>query len=395
MRSFFLRLAVLFLMSACWCLSASAAPRVGVMTMAPGEIFWERFGHDSLVVVDDATGSATSYNFGYFDLAEPGFVKNFARGRMQYMLAAIPLQDDLANYREEGRGVKIQWLNLTDAQATLLAARLAENAKPENARYRYDYFRDNCTTRVRDALDGVLDGRIERQLSTTSNGDSFRSEALRLSTPTVWMWLGFDLGLGPEASKPLSFWDDAFLPEHLASGLDRVKLADGRPLVRSTETLLPHRLDNLDKTRRLNVFVMGLLGAAFGGLLYWLATAGHRKLLGALLGITWLKCGILGCVLLLGWLFTDHWAMWRNSNLLLFSPLALCLLPAAVCVYRGRAPGRFAAILSCVLALLAVLATFILWIFNPQPNGAWIALMLPILVAITVALHHLGSEASK
>ena len=381
----------------CWMTSApaSAAPRIGVMTMEPGEIFWERFGHDALVVKDDNTGLATSYNFGYFDMGEPGFVKNFVFGKMQYMLAAIPLQDDLENYRLEGRGVSIQWLDLKDVQAEQLAARLAENARPENARYRYDYFRDNCTTRVRDALNGVLNGTIERQLSTTSNGDSFRSESLRLSAPTPWMWLAFDLGLGPAASQPLSFWDDAFIPEHLAGGLERVKLANGQPLVKSTEILLPHRLDNLDKTVHLSAIVMTLIGSLFGVLMLWLAKAGHRRSLGTLLGITWFKCGVLGCVLLFGWLMTDHWAMWRNSNLMLFSPLALLLLPAAIKIFRGRAPGRWAFGLSLALTLLAVLAAFVLWIFNPQPNGAWIALMLPIFVAITWSLHHLNSAHKK
>ena len=34
--------------------------------MGPGEIFWERFGHDAIVVEEAATGARTSYNFGYF-----------------------------------------------------------------------------------------------------------------------------------------------------------------------------------------------------------------------------------------------------------------------------------------------------------------------------------------
>jgi hypothetical protein len=82
--------------------------RIGVMTMQPGEIFWERFGHDAIVVQDTATGAALSYNYGFFDPSEPGFLGRFVRGRMEYMLAALPVQDDLATYRDEGRGVSIQ-----------------------------------------------------------------------------------------------------------------------------------------------------------------------------------------------------------------------------------------------------------------------------------------------
>ncbi|REM96936.1 hypothetical protein DSI35_25820, partial [Mycobacterium tuberculosis] len=60
----------------------SEAPRIGVVTMQPGEIFFERFGHDALVVVDPVTGEATSYNFGYFDPSESDFIGNFVRGDM-------------------------------------------------------------------------------------------------------------------------------------------------------------------------------------------------------------------------------------------------------------------------------------------------------------------------
>ena len=37
------------------------------------------------------------------------------------------------------------------------------NERPENRFYHYDYYRDNCSTRVRDALDRVLGGRIAAQ----------------------------------------------------------------------------------------------------------------------------------------------------------------------------------------------------------------------------------------
>ena len=89
---------------------AFAAPRVGVVTMQPGEIFWERFGHNALVVLDPDTGNATSYNFGFFDPGEPDFVARFVRGDMRYRLVALPFQQDMAIYRDEGRGVSVQWL---------------------------------------------------------------------------------------------------------------------------------------------------------------------------------------------------------------------------------------------------------------------------------------------
>ncbi|KAG0774979.1 hypothetical protein G6F22_013645 [Rhizopus arrhizus] len=140
------------------------APRIGVVTMQPGTVFFERFGHDAIVVIDPASGEATSYNFGYFDPSEDDFISRFMRGDMMYYLVALPLQQDLSYYDETGRGASVQWLDLRPDQARALAAALAERAKPENARYHYDYYTANCATMVRDTVDKALGGGLQSQL---------------------------------------------------------------------------------------------------------------------------------------------------------------------------------------------------------------------------------------
>ena len=356
----------------------AAAPRIGVVTMGPGEVFWERFGHDAIVVEDPATRQATNYNFGFFDLAEDGFIGRFARGEMEYMLVALPLEDDLRYYRDVGRGARLQWLDLDPAQARALAAALAQNARPENARYRYDYYTDNCATRVRDALDTALGGLLRRQMQGRSSGDTYRGETVRLASPATWMWVGFDLGLGPYGDRPLSRWEQAFLPRRLADDLREAKRADGRPLVVEEIELLPQRVAaEPAETPRL-LWPWLLAGVALGALVLVLARRAPRLLAGAALAF-WLGCGLLGLVLVLGWASTAHHAMWANRNLLLLSPLCLLLLPGGWTLLRGRLPSpRFRALLVAV-AVLALLACLPLWLQAlPQRNGAWIALLLPI-----------------
>src|SRR5690606_37319898 len=160
----------------------TSVPRIGVATMQPGTIFFERFGHDAIGVVDPATGAATSYNLGFFDPDGADVVAHFVYGRVRYRLAAPPFAGDPARDPEVGRGVSIQWLNLGDAEAARLASALAENAKPENARYGYDYFTDNCATRVRDAIDAALGGSLKRQIEGRSHGSTYRSESVRLAS---------------------------------------------------------------------------------------------------------------------------------------------------------------------------------------------------------------------
>lgn len=359
------------------------APRIGVVTMGPGGIFWERFGHDAIVVdyadgQGGAFGEAMSYNFGFFDMEEPGFIGRFMQGRMEYMLVALPLAQDMQYYREVGRGARIQWLNLDAGQARQLAADLAENAKPENARYRYDYYTDNCATRVRDALNRVLGGRLQRQLDGRSSGDTFRSESLRLATPAPWMWLGFDIALGPYADRPLSRWEQAFLPRRMAEDLREATTADGRPMVASEQELLPQRQAAEPEPQPRRVMPWLLAGLAVAIAIVAFARSTPRVLAG-LASTFWLLCACIGLILMLSWAFTDHRALWANCNLLLFNPLCLLLLPGGFALLRGRMPThRFGHVLKLV-AVMAALACAPLWLQAlPQRNGSWIALLLPI-----------------
>src|SRR5690606_7064930 len=116
---------------------------------------------------------------------------------------------------------------LPPQQAQSLADALAERAKPENARYRYDYFTSNCSTQVRDALDTAMGGALKSQMVGRSRGNTFRSEAVRLASPALWMWLGFDIGLGPYADVPMSRWEEAYVPMRLADSLGEARTSSG------------------------------------------------------------------------------------------------------------------------------------------------------------------------
>lgn len=357
---------------------ANPAPslRIGVMTMEPGEEFWERFGHDALVV--QGPEGAISYNFGFFDMDEPGFVGNFIRGRMRYALVALPLESDLASYRLEGRGVGMQWLDLDPAQARELADALAVNARPENMFYRYDYYLDNCSTRVRDALDRALGGRLRDQLSGRSQGNTWRSESVRLAWPAKWMAFGFHLGLAGSADRPLSRWEESFIPMRLRDALREVKLGDGRPLVAQEEALLPNHLpmppEEMPGWRVPALFA----GLALALMLAWTGSRYPRALAAFALPF-WSVCSLFGLVMAYLWLGSEHMAAHGNENLLLLSPLCLTLLPGAWAALRGRVVSPRFRKLVWLVAGSAALAGFLKFLpFRPQQNVEWVLLLLPI-----------------
>jgi hypothetical protein len=350
--------------------------------MEPGEEFWERFGHDAIVVVDPASGASLNYNFGFFDMTEPCFDGNFIRGVMRYYLVALPTAEDLSTYRDEGRGVSVQWLDLDPAQARALATALARNARPENARYRYVYYADNCSTRVRDAIDRALGGQLKQQLSGRSQGNTYRSESVRLAWPAKWMAFGFHLGMSGYGDRPLSRWEEAFIPMRLRDALREARRADGRPLVSSEQVLLPHRLSlppqEMPRWRVPALFI----GLALALAISWVG-ARRPRLLAALALPFWLLAGLTGCLMLYLWFGTAHVAGHGNENLLLLSPICLLLLPGGWQRLRGRPGPRWFTTVLWIVAASAALAGFLKFLpFRPQQNVEWVLLLLPMHLAL-------------
>jgi hypothetical protein len=369
-------------------------PTVSLLTVGPGEIFFERFGHNAIVVREPGR-PAIVYNYGIFDFAQEDFLLNFARGRMLYRVFDGALEDDLAMYRAQGRSIVKQRLDIDAPKARELVEYLAWNVRPENAQYRYDYFESNCSTRVRDALDRALGGALRAHGEGRSRGYTWRLDALRLMAPQPLLMLGIDLGLGPYADQRIDYWQESFVPETLAYVAGQASYTDASgavvPVVAETARLADGLVEEpplLPPDLRWPFLVLGL---ALGAGLLWLsreARAARRVPLAAFAIAFGIACGIGGLLLLFLWFGTEHRAAWRNENLLLLNPLCLALLPAWWGIARGRIQWRpRAAALAALVALLAGFALFskILPAFA-QANLHWIVLILPIHLALALVL---------
>ncbi len=368
--------------------------RVDLYTYGPGQVYWERFGHDALVITDTASGESYAFNYGMFDFDQKDFYLNFARGIMIYRAAAWPTSDDIQEYAGEGRSITDQRLNLAPAQRAALRDFLVWNVQPGNSRYRYRYFADNCTTRVRDALNMALGGALEPQLTApAAHGETYRSETDRLISGQSWLMYLLDLGLGPYADQPLTRWSGAFIPARLMQELRTVRASDGAPLVQSETLLSPQRLPSPPASPPDLLWPLLIVGLLLGtGFVasarladrysierWWFAVAGS---LYALLA------GLAGVLMLVLWFATAHRAAWANENLFLFNPLAWLLIPA---LWRLRKSGArahtFALVISGLMALLSLFASLSkLTPWFPQHNLPWIALALPAWLGLLIGL---------
>lgn len=379
---------------------------VSLVTFQPGTEYWQRFGHNALLLREASSGKAITYNYGLFDFRQKNFFLNFARGLMIYRVAPNWLANDLPIYADDGRWAREQVLALTPAQRGWLRDYLAWNVEPEHAEYRYDYFTSNCSTRVRDALDRALGGALQRQLAGKAVPASYRSEALRLIAPDRPLMIAMDLALGPVADRPIDLWQQSFAPLTLMDALRGVTVtaADGslQPLVSAEHELLPTTAlpdpPAAAPSLVLPFLGVGLVLAALLALSAALRAHALVRIGGALLaGTLTLLLSLAGLILAALWGLTDHWAGWRNGNLLLLNPLGLLLLPTWLgALRRGWQPRHFAHALACFIALGAALALPLrLLPGTEQQNLHWIALVLPVQLALAWALHRAAPKPAR
>jgi hypothetical protein len=374
-----------------------AALTVSVMTMGPGAMVWERFGHNAIWIHDPVQGTDLTYNYGLFDFRQQNFILRFVRGQMWYWMAGFPAERYLEEYKRNNRSVWVQELDLPPRARLRLQQFLAWNALPENRFYHYDYYRDNCSTRVRDAIDRVVNGALRRATAAVPVAASYRFHTQRLTANDPLIYTGLLLAGGEGVDRPLTAWEEMFLPLKLREHLRRVTIPgpDGRPvpLVKSERTIFLSTAPSPPDSPPNWLPAYLLVGSTIG-VLAWLLSRGARRNAVARAGFLlvvagWaLLAGLAGTVLAGLWGLTDHVMAYRNENLLQMLPLALFILPFLFGAVRGSpARGRAAfAVAATVAALSALGLTAKLLPWFDQLNGSVIALALPAHIGVALGL---------
>ena len=369
---------------------------VYVMTMGPGDHPFFKFGHNAIWIQDRTTKLSKVYNFGTFRFDSPRLIPDFIKGRLTYWLSVSSLDRTLATYQHENRSVEAQELELEPAEKVALAERLEVNARPEKRNYKYDYFLDNCSTRVRDAIDVVTGGRLRASAQGPARL-TLREQALRLTADLPWEYLTLYLILGPTTDEPVNRWAEMFIPQELARGLRAVSLpgpsGDNHPLVRSQEVIFrAQREPPPDYPPDLRL-VWLLAGAGVGCALFSLGLAGANwpfwRVVFSIVAALWVfALGFIGSFLVFVWGFTDHVVAARNENIMQLAPWALLLPIALFGVARGQlVAARRAFILALAAAALATVG-FLLKVYPGfhQDNAPVIALLLPTWYGLALGL---------
>jgi len=300
----------------------SPEARISILTCNPGQEVYSMYGHTAIRVNDPAQGLDAVFNYGVFSFETPNFLYRFAKGQTDYLMDGGNFRSFLPEYEKEKRSVYEQVLNLSPEGKNQLYQALMENFKPENRMYRYNFFMDNCATRVRDMIE--RNSGVPVRFTDNHPTESYRDLIKKFHHSLPWIDLGIDLLVGKKAEARVSAYGQMFLPEYLQNQFANAKLIVGdqvQPLVLETRSLAEYPNSKLNAELPWPSIVFGLFFLLVAGISV-LGFLRKKK-------TDWLDywlfaiSGLAG--LIIGWftLYSEHPAMSPNYNLLWALPLNL------------------------------------------------------------------------
>jgi hypothetical protein len=340
----------------------------------PGELY-SAFGHSAFRVHDAAAGLDKVFNYGIFDFDQPNFYLNFTRGHLLYKLGAHGYPQFKDFYINQNRYVHEQVLNLTAHQKQRLYDYLEWNTLPENENYFYDYFYNNCATKIRDVVATVFGDSVKFDGAYIDTHYTIRELTDLYLEPQPWGDLGIDICLGLPMDKVASPYEYMFLPDYVESGFDHAT-------IRQNDTTVPIvKAKNMVNDVPKPLLVRGFFHPLFFFLTIAVLVVGlsvydvrRDKPSTWFDAILFSVTGLIGILLLFLWFGTDHKAAVRNMNLLWAFPLNLV---AAIALYKN--PSWLEKYFFGIAVLSALL--LMSWFWLPQKLNHF---LFPIVVIILV-----------
>ncbi len=353
--------------------SAYDSVTVSLITCWPGKDIYELYGHSALRIRGERFDSV--WNYGVFDFKEPNFVYRFVKGETDYMLAGYPFEWFLPEYAGAGRKVVEQKLNLTSAEASELRKLLQTESLPQNRRYRYNYVKDNCATRILDRLDDASSSHVLYPDSVAFG--TFRNGMRAYNENYPWYQFGIDIALGSGIDYETSSREEMFIPVEMMQKVERARFSDGRPLVRETVVLNEGTPDAVlgPTPWWLTPMFWAVIVMLFSICLV-ICDSRRRRISRWWYSAFYALIGLAGCVVTFLVCFSSHEATSPNSLWIWLNPLPLL---AALCIWWRKTRVVTLAIAWYDVVVMCVMLT--VWPFQLQSaNPALFPLMATTLI---------------
>jgi len=358
----------------------SSRLRVSLLTCTPGNELYSIFGHSAIRIIDSNNVNDLVFNYGTFNFNDEEFYIKFIKGKLNYFVSVQQTEDFIYSYTAEGRGVTEQVLNFSEQEKIIIKHDLIENLKEENKYYQYDFFYDNCTTRLRDI---ISKSKQPNPILPYVMPEKTRfRQAIHMyleKSEQHWSKLGIDLLLGAKTDKIMSAKEQEFLPENLMNAFDQCA---NQKLVSNKNQLTPPTFINqiLKPTFTPNfcfwiffavILILSLLKNKFISII----TTGLDF---TILFVT----GALGILFIFMWFGTDHIMTKNNYNILWALPTNI--IAAFFIRSKQHFIRNYFLFVACFLSLI-----LIGWNFLPQQLNSS---LIPIVLSLLVRLYFLISQ---
>ncbi|MGQ9619477.1 MAG: lipoprotein N-acyltransferase Lnb domain-containing protein [Bacteroidales bacterium] len=343
---------------------------VYLITCSPGTATYSIYGHSALRVVIPSSGYDMVYNWGVFDFNTPHFIWKFAKGRLDYMLGVYPYELFLREYFMDKRSVYSQRVNLDGKELKYLMFLLDENLKPENIYYRYDFFYDNCSTRIRDLFEKILYDRLYYPPDERINLPTFRDRISEYQRKYPWLKAGVDFALGLPADKKAYFRNRMFLPEDLQKNLTQALIGRNNktvPLLQPVETIF--EFDPPEIKTPFYLSPMFVLGIVFILVLFVSVQLRNSVFINYIDILIFALFSVLALLLVFFNFITDHTETKMNINIIWINPFIIICLIFLILNKSGFIWFR-------IVFWLAVFFLIIALIFISKINSAFIPVAL-------------------
>ncbi|PKQ46978.1 lipoprotein N-acyltransferase Lnb domain-containing protein [Confluentibacter flavum] len=349
---------------------------ISVLTIGPGASLNDSFGHNGFRIKDIVKGTDLVFNYGVYDFEAPNFYLKFAQGKLNYLIGVDYYEDFFNSYISQNRTIKEQVLNISQSEKQTLFDYLIHNYQPENRRYLYDFFYDNCATKIKDVTNIALNNSIQFNDPKNFKPQTFRALIHSNLNRNSWGCFGIDLALGSVIDKKATPEEHMYLPKYIHEFFENATIKNsGEPLVKENKVLYK-KIDHPIATSFFTspLFVFGIIGLFIIFITYKDYKTQRQSVW---LDVTLFSLtGLIGVLILLLWFATDHKATHQNYNLLWACVLNIFMIGQLL---RKKTSAWFIKYLKFLVILLCLLTLH--WIIGVQVFAIG---LIPFLIALGI-----------
>jgi Domain of unknown function (DUF4105) len=290
--------------------------QISLLSCSPGEELYSTFGHSAFRVRDYKSKRDLVFNYGTFNFREKNFYLKFMQGKLKYLLSVETYEDFVYSYALENRTVYEQRFNLSTDQKSQLYRDLMNNAQPANRAYKYDFFWDNCSTRIRDKLDHAFNQSI---VYPVRKGITFRDYLHRYLVYHPWSKFGIDLILGLPTDAIAHTREAMFLPLEMMQVYDSASI--NNVPTNSRSLVIQSAVDQPTLKPWMTPFFASviLLTLILFGRFVFINSLTSKIIFNILMVLT----GVGGVIIFFLWFISEHTTTDNNLHLIWANPLLL------------------------------------------------------------------------